>query len=163
MKKIELNPNQIITLNDYPVHSNAVLSDYFKKCKLGKKLPFVPVIKKNIVRKYLNNTLSKLLLEFEEANPVAEYFMLDGSHRTTALTLACCKINTMIYEKDEDILEAKKLVAIGTVLENGTLDHTIEENCDVLNKLFTEKPYFMTVEQKTKKMVDEKVLPKNIL
>ena len=35
--------------------------------------------------------------------------MIDGSHRTTALTLADCKITTIIYEKDEDIIEAQKV------------------------------------------------------
>jgi hypothetical protein len=159
MKTIELNPNQIITLNDYPVHSDSVLSKYFKECALGEKMALVPVIQKDVVRKHFDNELSKELEEFEKINPEATYFMLDGSHRTTALTLAGCKINSVIYEKDEDILEAKKLVATGDILKNGTLDYTIEENCEILNKLFNEKPYFMTVEQKTKKMIEENILP----
>ena len=44
MKTIELAPNQIITLNDYPVHSDSVLSEYFSKCKLGEEFPFFPFI-----------------------------------------------------------------------------------------------------------------------
>jgi hypothetical protein len=53
-------------------------------------------------------------------------------------------------------------VATGQILESGTLDHTLEENCKILNKHFNEKPYFMTVEQKTKKMVEERILPQNM-
>lgn len=162
MKTVELTPNQIITLNDYPVHSNSVLSKYFTKCKLGGKVPFVPVIRKNLVRKYLGDKLLEEFKRFENQNPVAEYFMLDGSHRTTALTLAGCKITAIIYETDLDIEEAKSLVATGQILQNGTLDDSLIENCEELNRHFREKPYFMTVEQKTEKMKREKRLPHEI-
>ncbi|MBT4540778.1 hypothetical protein HOC35_04645 [Candidatus Woesearchaeota archaeon] len=163
MKTIKLNPNQIITLNDYPVYSDDVLNEYFNKCKLGEKVPFVPVIKKDIVKKDFDDKLLKEFEKFEKKNPKGEYFMLDGSHRTTALTLAGCKIIVIIYEKDKDISEAKKLITKGQILENGTLNYTLKENCKILNKHFNEKPYFMTVEQKTEKMIKERILPKNMI
>src|SRR3989344_5668534 len=162
MKTIELAPNQIITLNDYPIHSDSVLSEYFTKCNLGEEIPFVPVIRKYMIRKHFDDKLLEEFERFERRNPVAEYFMLDGSHRTTALTLAGCKITAIIYETDSDIDEAKKLVATGQILENGTLNHSLEENCEILHKHFKEKPYFMTVEQKTERFVQEKKLPQNI-
>ncbi|MBU1644455.1 MAG: hypothetical protein KJ598_04830 [Nanoarchaeota archaeon] len=162
METIELTPNQIITLNDYPVYSDSVLSEYFTKCKLGEEVPFVPVIRKEVVRKYFDDKLLEEFERFEHQNPVAEYFMLDGSHRTTALTLAGCKITAIIYETDSDIKEAKKLVATGQILQNGTLDDSLIGNCEDLNRHFREKPYFMTVEQKTEKMKREKKLPQEI-
>jgi len=163
MNQIELNPSQIITLNDYPIYDNNILTEYFNKCKIGNEIPLVPVLMKKIVKKYFDEKIIKIFDKFEEKNPSAEYFMIDGSHRTTALTLADCKITTIIYEKDEDIIEAKKLVATGRIIKNGTLDHTLKENCEILNKHFNEKPYFMTVEQKTKKMIKEKKLPEYML
>ena len=135
---------------------------YYTKCKLGKNVPFVPVIRKEIVRKYLDSRLHKEFERFEHQNPVAEYFMLDGSHRTTALTLAGCKISAIVYETDSDIKEAKKLVATGQILQNDTLDHSLEENCKILNRHFREKPYFMTVKQKSEKMRREKKIPPDI-
>ena len=51
MKAILLNPNQIITLNDYPIYSDKDLLRYLSMCKNGDKLPLVPVIKKDIVKK----------------------------------------------------------------------------------------------------------------
>ena len=159
---MELDPNQIITLNDYPVHSDSVLGEYYKKCKLGEDVPFVPVIRKEIVRKYLDSRLLEEFERFEHQNSVAEYFMLDGSHRTTALTLAGCKISAIVYETDSDIEEAKKLVATGQILQNDTLEHSLQENCEILNKHFREKPYFMTVEQKSEKMRREKKIPQDI-
>jgi len=163
MNTLELDPNQIITLNDYPVHSDSVLGEYYKKCKLGEDVPFVPVIRKEIVRKYLDSKLLEEFERFEHQNSVAEYFMLDGSHRTTALTLAGCKISAIVYETDSDIEEAKKLVATGQILQNDTLEHSLQENCEILNKHFREKPYFMTVEQKSEKMKREKKIPQDII
>ena len=162
MKTIELNPNQIITLNDYPVNSDSVLIEYYKKCKRGDKLPYVPVIRKDIVGKYLDKNLLEEFKRFELKNPAAEYFMLDGSHRTTALNLAGCKITAIIYETDSDIEETKKLISAGKILQSGTLEHSIEAECEILNKHFREKPYFMTVEQKTEKMKREKKIPQTI-
>ena len=42
------------------------------------------------------------LEKFEEDHEDAEYFMLDGSHRTTALNLGNCEIKATEYENDED-------------------------------------------------------------
>lgn len=164
MRTIELNPDQIITLNDYPVHSDDVLREYFNKCKLGKEIPFVPVIRKDIVRNHFDDDgLIKEFKQFEKINPAAEYFMLDGSHRTTALILAGCKITSVVYENEEDIGEARKLVATGQILDNETLAHTLEENCEILAQHFSEKPYFMTVGQKTKRMVKESIIPQHMV
>lgn len=71
MNTLELNPNQIITLNDYPVHSDSALSEYYKKCRLVESVPFVPVIRKEIIRKYLEANLQEEFERFESQNPVA--------------------------------------------------------------------------------------------
>ena len=89
--------------------------------------------------------------------------MLDGSHRTTALTLAGRAIAAIIYETDEDIIEARKLIVTGQILKNATLYYTLEENCEILHKHFREKPYFITVQQKTDKLIrDNFISPQNL-
>ncbi len=153
MKITALNPNQIITLNDYPLYSHSVFRKYYSKCKNGEDLAFVPLISKDIVRKHFNAELSTIFREFEKQNSTALYFMLDGSHRTTALTLAGHTIAVIIYETDEDIIEARKLIVTGQILKNATLDYTLEENCEILHEHFKEQPYFMTVQQKTDKLI----------
>ncbi len=85
--------------------------------------------------------------------------MLDGNHRTTALTLSGRRIAVIEYRNDRDIREAKKMVTTGGVVENRTLDLTLDENCELFREHFRGISDFMTVEQKTKKMVDEGVLP----
>jgi hypothetical protein len=162
MKTVDLAPEQIITLNDYPIHSYRVLSGYYSRCRSGEELPLVPVIRRDMVREYLDDELVEEFERFERQNPVAEYFMVDGSHRTTALDLAGCSIAVIIYETDSDIEEARRLVATGQVLQNATLEYSLEENCGILNRHFKEKPYFMTVEQKTEKMKREGELPEDM-
>ncbi len=162
MELRQLEPNQIITLNDYPVHSNTILEKYFASATAGNQLPYVPIIATSIVREYLDDSLQKKLDQFENVNPEAQYIMLDGSHRTTALTLTKKSIKVIVYQTTKDIIEAKKLVASNKVCQNGTLDETIEENCKELNRHFRSKPYFMTVADKTQRMVDDGILPVHI-
>src|SRR3989344_7591458 len=137
MKTVSLSSNQIITLNDYPIQHKDIMMKYYTKCRAGQKIPFIPVIKKDKVKKYLNNRLLKEFKKFELKNKKAKYFMLDGSHRTTALTLAGCKIAVIIYETDNNIKEAKKLIATGQVRKSGTLRYNLEENCKILNEHFS--------------------------
>ena len=73
---------QIITLNDYPLHSNDVFLRYLERCEVGNDLPFVPVISKMIVKPHLGPELTDIFDDFERQNPEAAYFMIDGSHRT---------------------------------------------------------------------------------
>lgn len=158
IKTKQVSADKIITLNDYPVHSQEVLETYFKKCQAKERMALVPVIDKNIVKKYLEEIVIKKLEEFEKTNSEVEYFMLDGSHRTTALTLIGQDIEIIIYEKDEDIKKARQLLDSGKILQNATLDYSLEENCKILNKHFIKKLYFMTVKQKTEKMITDKII-----
>ncbi len=153
MKTITLTPYQMITLNDYPIYSPEMLRLYFRQSLSGQALPLVPVISKAIVRRYLTPKLSGKLEAFEKVNPSATYFMIDGSHRTTALTLTGRKISVIVYATDADIAEARSLVATGRVLNNGTLAHSLAENCEILREHFEEKACFMTVHHKTEKLI----------
>jgi hypothetical protein len=163
MNLLELLPNQIITLNDYPVYSIPDLEKYYKLSKSNKEIAYVPVIKKDIVKKYLDKKLLKILEAFEIENPEAKYFMLDGSHRTTAYTLTKKKVKVIIYENDQDITEAGKMVDSGKMLDNVTVLYDLKKNCEILNKHFNIRSYFMTVEQKTIKMMDQKDLPQYMI
>jgi hypothetical protein len=158
MKTLTLTPHQMITLNDYPIYSVEMLRLYYSECLNGQKLPLVPVIHKAIVRPYFPPELSEKLAAFERATPLATYFMLDGSHRTTALTLTGRKIAVIVYTTDADIAEARGLVVTGQVLDNGTLAHSLAENCVILKQHFQEKPYFMTVHHKTEKLIHDRYI-----
>jgi len=161
MKFIKLAPNQIITLNDFPLYNEQILKIYYSVYKngCGRIIPPCPVIHKNLVRHIFNKSLKLKLEKFEKKNPKAEYFLLDGSHKTTAACLTNNKIKAMVFKSDRDIIEAKKLVEIGKLFSL-TVGKTIEDNIDILNKHFRKRPYFETVEEKTKKMIRKKsILP----
>ena len=142
-----------VTLPSFRSNSDSVFRGYLDRCAAGDDLPFVPVMSKIIVRPYFGRELASVFRDFEMRNPEAVYFMLDGSHRTTALTLMKRLIAVVLYESDEDIVEAKTMVAFGQILENATLDHTLAENCEILRCHFHERPYFETVQQKTERLI----------
>ena len=165
MKEKELLPEQIITLNDYPVHNERILELYFRIYKNGcsKIVPFCPVMHKEIVLKFLDTDLINKFKEFESNYPQAEYFMLDGSHRTTAATLTKSPIKSIIIETDQDLIKAKSMIDKGDVLSNDIVEKNIKENCLILNNHFKEKPFFQTVKEKTEKMIKEKVIAKYLI
>ena len=161
MEELNLKPNQIITSNHFPLHSLDALKKYLGKCKLGETIFYTPVIKKDIVLKYFNDETLKKFKKFEIDNPSVEYFLLDGSHRTTALDLSKKDINAVSYETNKDIQTAKTSLKNHNPNSN-ILEHTLEENCEILTSHFTKTSGFMTVEQKTEKLVDHKFVPEHI-
>ncbi|MFH0836908.1 MAG: hypothetical protein V1870_02150 [Candidatus Aenigmatarchaeota archaeon] len=83
-------------------------------------------------------------------------------YRTTAATLTKNKIRTMVLENYNDVKKAKKLAAKGELIQF-YVKHTIKEEIKDLINHFRKKPYFQTVEQKTKQMIKKRVLPKYII
>lgn len=164
MQLIKLLPNQIITLNDFPVHDEHVLKIFFriyqKKC--GMIVPPIPVMHKDLVVPYLNGKLKHAFSGFCKRNPNANYFMLDGSHRTTAATLAKCRIKAMVLRNGQDVEEVKKLAKIGELF-HFYLKDTIKDIIQELIGHFRKKPFFQTVKQKTNKMVSKRKIPKYMI
>ena len=160
MKIKILKPDEIITLNDFPLHSEQVLKLYFiiyqKGC--GKIIPAIPVLPIELVISSLDKKIRVIFDNFIKKNKQAKYFMLDGSHKTTAATLTGAKISVMIFNSNNDIKEAKSLLKSGKLLGLSVGD-SIKNNISILNKHFSRKMYFETVEDKTKRMVKEKVIP----
>ena len=160
MKLKELHPNQIITLNDFPVYNEHILKIFFKIFKEGyaKIIPPCPVMHKSLVIPKLGEKLNIKFKEFEKNHPKAEYFLLDGSHKSTAANLTGNNIKVMIFENNRDIREAKGLVTAGELFSLRAGD-TIQQNAYDLKEHFTNHKGFQTVEEKTKKMIKEKVIP----
>jgi|SRR3989344_388404 len=160
MKIINLNPNQIITLNDYPIRNEQILKLYFRMFHKGKRslVPPCPVLSMNLLISHFNNKLKNLFIEFEVKNPKAKYFLLDGSHKTTAATLSHKRIPVMIFESDRDIQNAKRLVEEGEILSL-TTGTTIRHTINILKRHFNKTRIFQTVEEKTNKMIRKKQLP----
>jgi hypothetical protein len=153
----QLSPAQIITFNDYPVHNEQILKIYFKIYQqgAGRIIPAVPVMSLEKVKLHIKNAL---YAEFLCQHPDTEYFLLDGSHKTTAATLAHQPIKVMLFRNDQDIQEAVKMVEEGHLFSL-TTGNTIDECIQVLRKHFKSPAKFQTVLEKTHKMVQEKVIP----
>jgi hypothetical protein len=156
-----LNPGQIITFNDYPVHNEQILKIYFKIYQLGASriMPPAPVIRLEMVKPHLKNDT---FADFARSHPDVEYFLLDGSHKTTAAVLARQPIKAMIFQTDQDILEAVKMAEEGDLFSL-TTGSTIIECIQVLGKHFKSPAQFQTVQEKTNRMVEEKVISKYMI
>ncbi|MEK6964454.1 MAG: hypothetical protein AABX70_08600 [Nanoarchaeota archaeon] len=171
MQYKKLHPNQIITLNDYPVHNEQILKLYFRIFHKGhsKIVPPCPVIHKSTVVPQLiykgkkAKKYSHLLSQFLETHPKAEYFLIDGSHKTTAATLSHKPIRVMIFRTNHDIKKAKKLVEQGEIISLTTGGRSIKDILKALKKHFLKTMTFQTVEEKTEKMVGKKDIPQYMI
>jgi len=167
MKKKLLNPEQIITLRDYPIYNKQILKIYFRifQKDQGKILPACPVIHKSVAIPYVNgrNFKSKryntLLEKYLKENPKAEYFLLDGGHKTAAAALSHKKIPVLVIEKDKDFRTGKKLIETGEIFGWNEVEKSIKHAVKELAKHHFGTGKFMTVEDKVKKMIKNKDIP----
>ncbi len=163
MKHKLLRPNQIITLRDYPLYNPHILRIYFRvfSKNQGKILPPCPVIHKSSGIPFVKgrNGYNALLATFLDKHPDAEYFLLDGSHKTTAATLSRKLIPVVIIEKDEDFMIAKKLIKKGEFFGWYSVENSIKEAVNNLAKHHFGAKNFLTVEDKARLMVKNKDVP----
>ncbi len=167
MKIKNLKPNEIITTRDFPVHNTHILKIYFRICKKGhqKILPPTPVIPLSIGFPLLDGKTKKVqeynkrIKEYIKKNKRIKYLMVDGSHKTTALTLTHKPIHVMILKTDEDISEVQDLIEAGEIFGIYRIK-LIKEELKGKARHFKNAKFFETVEDKTKRMVKEKVIPK---
>jgi hypothetical protein len=166
MEKRLLRPEQIVTLNSYPVHNLQILKIYFRifQKEQGKIMPPCPVLHKSTGIPLIKGKgkYNSLLNNFLKSHPKAEYFLLDGTHKTTAAALTHSLIPVIVFRNNEDIKEAKKLVGKGEIFSL-TVGSTIRENLEDLRKHFFKTMIFQTVAEKTEKMVKTQILPKYMI
>lgn len=168
----QLHPDQIVTLNDYPVHNLQILKLYhriFWKGQ-GKIVPPFPAIHKSQVKLIRSGKIKKdiqfnaLLIRFFVKHPKAEYFLVDGTHKTTAAALCGKKITAMIFKTSADIKTARKLVEKGEIISlttGGT--NSLAKAIDTLRQHFFKQMHFETVAEKTARMVKNKVIPQYMI
>lgn len=167
MKIKNLKPSEIITTRDFPVHNEHILKIYFKICEKGHQeiLPPTPIIPLSMGLPLLkgkskkDQEYNKKLRGYIKRNKRVKYLMFDGSHKTTALCLTHKKINSVIFEKDADIKEFSDLVHTGEIFSLSTKETIKDSLLEMANHLRNAN-FFETVEDKTKRMVKEKVIPK---
>ena len=107
-------------------------------------------------KKHYNETLSNFL----NSHPKVKYCLIDGSHKSTAAALCKKSIKAMVLQNDVDIRKARKMIDKGELLSltTGGTD-TINGALVVLRNHFFKTMRFETVQEKTKRMIAEKVIP----
>lgn len=167
MKKLNLSPNQIIALNDSQLYSQTALKKYFNIFKKSKKLPFCPVIHKSKGIPYFKGKNKKSLeynnqlKKFIKKHPKAKYFLLDGNHKTTAATLLNKKILAISLENKDNIKILKK--KFGWCNIGNSISKVKENLSESLFKYYSKTFGFSTVEEKTKKLIKNKEIPRYMI
>lgn len=163
MKLLEISDNEIISMGDYPIHDlqtgvsdGVILKLYFrifeKKCE--DIIAPIVVLPKEFVMASFDDTMLLKFMEFEKEHPKVNFFALDGNHRTTAASLTKSKIPAMLFETDSDCTEVQKLNDTAGVFRHFT-NNTLGEYVQELKDHFFGVEQFYTVEEKTKRMVDD--------
>ncbi len=161
----KLNASEIITTKDFPVYNEHILKIYFTICKSDSKiLPPTPVVPISAGLPLLNaktkkeKEYNKRMRKYLKENKKVKYIMCDGSHKTTALTLTNNKIHCAILENNKDVNEFISLVKVGEIFSfaaGNTIKKILREKAEHLK----DANFFETVKDKTKRMVDKKVIP----
>lgn len=144
-----MQAQQIITSNHKHLHDMHVFTIYNRiyQTKTQHILPPVPVIHKDKVKPYFSEKTKKAFEAFEKNHLKAEFFLLDGSHRTTAAAINNADIAAQIITNNagvkqlyQDYLKGKQFQFL--------LPKTFEQNIQEIARQFNENPYFHTAEEK---------------
>lgn len=162
-----LFPDQILTLKDYPVYNEHILKIYFRifSNNCGKILPPCPVIHKSCGIPFAKGKDSRSrryndsLKNFLDKNPKVKYFLIDGSHKTTAACLANKKIPVVILEKNSDFRKAIKLTCNGEFFGWHSPESSIKKSLGVLAQHHMKANKLLTVGDKTKLMIKNRDVP----
>lgn len=160
----ELDPTQVITTRDFPVHSAEVLKKYFEIFRSGggRNLPPVPLMHRDLFIPHFEEPESAVLQEYLRQNQQAEYFLLNGSHRTTSANLTRHTIKGILLRTEEGIRKASQIKFNGETYQHGLLD-TIVGNIKDLVEHFRGTEMFQSVQQKTDRMTDERIIPQHMI
>ncbi len=158
-EKKYLQPEEIITLRDYPIRNERILEIFFRVFHkgYGKILPPCPVISKDNFIKH--SKVNSILKKFFDKHPNTKYFLLDGGHKSAAATLAHRLIPVLILESDKDFKIAKKLVNSGELFGWNNPDKSMNDSVKGLIEHHSKTKIFETIEEKIKRMIRDKKLP----
>ncbi|MFC1755183.1 hypothetical protein ACFL96_17625 [Thermoproteota archaeon] len=161
----DLKPSEMITTRDFPVHNEHILRIYFNVAKKDKELlPPTPVVPVSIGLPLLKGKTAKEkeynenIKDYLKKNKKVKYFMCDGSHKTTSLTLTHNKIHVAILKTDADVKEFHDLSETGEIF-SFSMGKTMKKVLWQIADHLKDAEFFETVEVKTKRMIKEKVIP----
>ena len=169
MNTLQLQPDQVLTTHDFPVHNEHILKMYFRMAQHAPQLvPPTPIIHISSGLPLLPDQHEKApahnpaLQAYLNAHPEVEFIMLDGSHKTTALALTHNPIHALVIETNEDIRKMFEMVENGELFGFNNPDTFPETLLGIADHL-SRSTDFQTIASKTHKMVTEKAIPQYMI
>ena len=156
----EFNANQIISSGHEILHDIQVLKIYYQvfKTRHADIIPPAPVMRADLISPQLEGDLLQKYQEFRNRNPQADYFLLDGSHKTTAADLCGLGCRVILVETQQDIEDLRQMEKTGDIFQF-MLEDTIKENIADLIGHFKEHSLFQTVREKTERLANNRRIP----
>ncbi len=161
MKKISLEPKQLIAMVDYPpLHSPEAFAAYYEKLKSGIEIEPIVVVPVDIVVKYLAKdevryaSYKKVLEQFLKDHPQAKYFMTGGKHRSAAATVLGVKILSLIIKDDADVNGVNLLIDNGEITGVPPVSENFDKTLEELEEHFFEHKRFWTMDEKARAMIE---------
>lgn len=163
---LALNPNEIITLRDYPLHNKHILEIYFKVFMKGQgeTLSPVPVIDLSpMIHQLQGYARHCMFKDFIPQHPLTHYFLVDGSHRTSAAALADKQIPAVLISTDYDLRMAEQHIESGDFIGWNKPEKSMDDLFRSLAEHHKLTTRFMTVEEKAMMLIKNRDVPNYIL
>ena len=181
MKNARLLPEQIIVPGEFDVHDEAILKIYFRIFERGHGTDMPPLL----VAHYTSANMLATPGEFDSSiympgadfyemcnrtlrnafSSGAEYFLLDGNHKSIAATLANKPIQVLELERGDDYQQLEKMVQTGELFNWDIPGKNLEESMRglkfaLMNDLDRSNPLPLTLKERVDGLVLDGKVPK---
>ena len=136
MKKIKLNPDQIIVPKEYKLGNTSILQIYFRVFdkKYGEDFPYAIVVRSDFISKEDRKEIlekrphfSEEILSFFEAKIESKYYLIDGNHKSAAAALTRSPVYCLELETDEDLEDIREMVERGELFSFPRTEKSLEK------------------------------------
>jgi len=174
MKEVKLKPEQIIVPGD-KLEYTSILQIYFRVFNEGHADCLPPILltnKNKINSSYLGDSFSdkKKADNFYQRlmNHKASYILFDGNHKSVASVLCQHSIYSLELERDEDLMEVRKMVESGKLFGFPYEEDSLEEIANrfigfVYARSLYEPNEIVTVKERVNELVANQDIPQYMI
>ena len=165
MERKILQPGQILVPGEYKLGNEGILKIYFRifDSGHGDDLPLSIVINRNLATEGAlesfvdQDRAQRIYSEIEQSG--ADYFLIDGNHKTVAAALCHVAPNVLELETNQDLEEARKMVVRGKLFDFPHKKDDLIKIADSFVEFVFRKDYVRTLPQRVDELTSNGDLP----
>ena len=177
MKKITLQPEQIIVPYEYELGNESILNIYFRVFDRGHGEDIPPVLVARpslsdrgfLLRHFADSTKEKFKKYFRTIDEMVDvFYLMDGNHKGIAAALCHAPIKAIELQNDDDLEELENMVKTGEYFNLPEFPFEYHEMGKVVGKLRSAVTYLeerqslremLTLRQRVNRLASEKDFP----